>query len=134
MEVQLGQTRVLAVVKGEITQPYPDRGNEGSLSIFTEFSPMGDPAFEPGRPSEVAVELGRIIDRGLRYFSHIITKSAQVLFTSLSSSCLLWSVSAIRTLNSIMEWQREQGRGYGVAMYFVRAFGMGHPGGYPHSG
>jgi exosome complex component RRP45 len=29
---------------------------------------MGDPAFEPGRPSEMAVELGRIIDRGLRYF------------------------------------------------------------------
>lgn len=68
VEVQLGQTRVLAVVKGEITQPYPDRGNEGSLAIFTEFSPMGDPAFEPGRPSEMAVELGRIIDRGLRCF------------------------------------------------------------------
>lgn len=63
----MGQTRVLAVVKGEITQPYPDRGNEGSLSIFTEFSPMGDPAFEIGRPSDMAVELGRIIDRGLRY-------------------------------------------------------------------
>lgn len=78
MQVQLGQTRVLAVVKGEITQPYPDRGNEGSLSIFTEFSPMGDPAFEPGRPSDMAVELGRIIDRGLRCFSQIITKSAQV--------------------------------------------------------
>jgi exosome complex component RRP45 len=66
-EVQLGQTRVLAVVSAQLVQPYPDRPNEGTLAIFTEFSPMADPGFEPGRPGEMAVELGRIIDRGLRY-------------------------------------------------------------------
>jgi len=27
---------------------------------------MADPSFEPGRPGESAVELGRIVDRGLR--------------------------------------------------------------------
>ena len=81
VEVHLGHTRVLCVVSGQITQPYPDRPNEGSLAIFTEFSPMADPAFEPGRPSEMAVELGRIIDRGLRYFS---SKSKNyVLFCSI---------------------------------------------------
>ncbi|KAG0610823.1 hypothetical protein M758_7G094400 [Ceratodon purpureus] len=79
VEVQLGQTRVLAVVKGEITQPYPDRGNEGSLAIYTEFSPMGDPAFELGRPSEMAVELGRIIDRGLRESRAVDTESLCIL-------------------------------------------------------
>ncbi|KAF2291856.1 hypothetical protein GH714_035865 [Hevea brasiliensis] len=65
-EVQLGQTHVMGFVTSQLVQPYRDRPNEGSLSIFTEFSPMADPSFEPGRPGESAVELGRIIDRGLR--------------------------------------------------------------------
>eukprot|EP00897_Mesotaenium_endlicherianum_P003395 jgi/Mesen1/3083/ME000183S02134 len=66
VELQMGQTRVLAVVTAELGQPYKDRPNEGSLSVFTEFSPMADPEFEPGRPGEAAIELGRIVDRGLR--------------------------------------------------------------------
>lgn len=47
-------------------QPYLDQPNEGILVVHTEFSPMADPTFEAGRPGENAVELGRIIDRGLR--------------------------------------------------------------------
>ncbi|WOL00913.1 exosome complex component RRP45A-like [Canna indica] len=65
-EVQLGQTHVLSYVTSQLVQPYRDRPNEGSLSIFTEFSPMADPSFEAGRPGEFAIELGRVIDRGLR--------------------------------------------------------------------
>ncbi|GER41076.1 exosome complex component Rrp42 [Striga asiatica] len=65
-EVKLGQTRVMGFVTSQLVQPYRDRPNEGTLSIFTEFSPMADPSFEVGRPGEFAVELGRIIDRGLR--------------------------------------------------------------------
>ncbi|XP_038879560.1 exosome complex component RRP45B-like isoform X3 [Benincasa hispida] len=65
-EVQLGQTHVMGFVTAQIVQPYRDRPNEGTLSIYTEFSPMADPSFEPGRPGESAVELGRVIDRGLR--------------------------------------------------------------------
>lgn len=78
-EVQLGQTRVLAVVSAQLVQPYPDRPNEGTLAIFTEFSPMADPGFEPGRPGEMAVELGRIIDRGLRESKAVDTESLCVL-------------------------------------------------------
>ncbi|XP_006647360.1 exosome complex component RRP45A-like isoform X2 [Oryza brachyantha] len=65
-EVQLGETRVMGYVTAQLVQPYKDRPNEGTLAIFTEFSPMADPAFEPGRPGESAIELGRVIDRGLR--------------------------------------------------------------------
>ncbi|KAA0051235.1 exosome complex component RRP45A-like isoform X1 [Cucumis melo var. makuwa] len=65
-EVQLGQTHVMGFVTAQLVQPYRDRPNEGTLSIYTEFSPMADPSFEPGRPGESAVELGRVIDRGLR--------------------------------------------------------------------
>nr|CAB3446844.1 unnamed protein product [Digitaria exilis] len=65
-EVQLGETHVLGYVTAQLVQPYRDRPNEGTLAIFTEFSPMADPAFEPGRPGESAIELGRVVDRGLR--------------------------------------------------------------------
>ncbi|KAL5208116.1 hypothetical protein ABZP36_032551 [Zizania latifolia] len=65
-EVQLGDTRVMGYVTGQLVPPYKDRPNEGTLAIFTEFSPMADPAFEAGRPGESAIELGRVIDRGLR--------------------------------------------------------------------
>ncbi|ONK77481.1 uncharacterized protein A4U43_C02F6980 [Asparagus officinalis] len=65
-EVQLGETHVMGYVTSQLVQPYRDRPNEGTLSIFTEFSPMADPTFEAGRPGESAIELGRVIDRGLR--------------------------------------------------------------------
>ncbi|KAG6407553.1 hypothetical protein SASPL_130545 [Salvia splendens] len=65
-EVQLGQTRVMGFVTSLLVQPYRDRPNEGTLAIFTEFSPMADSSFKVGRPGESAVELGRIVDRGLR--------------------------------------------------------------------
>lgn len=78
-EVQLGHTHVMAFVTAQLVQPYRDRPNEGSLAIFTEFSPMADPSFEPGRPGESAVELGRVIDRGLRESRAIDTESLCVL-------------------------------------------------------
>ncbi|XP_042486428.1 exosome complex component RRP45A-like isoform X2 [Macadamia integrifolia] len=78
-EVQLGQTRVMGVVTSQLLQPYRDRPNEGTLSIYTEFSPMADPSFETGRPGEFAVELGRIIDRGLRESRAVDTESLCVV-------------------------------------------------------
>lgn len=33
---------------------------------------MADPSFEPGRPGEFAVELGRLIDRGLRWLVELV--------------------------------------------------------------
>uniref|UniRef100_A0A803Q9H9 Protein ECERIFERUM 7 n=1 Tax=Cannabis sativa TaxID=3483 RepID=A0A803Q9H9_CANSA len=78
-EVQLGQTHVMGFVTGQLVQPYRDRSNEGTLSIFTEFSPMADPSFEPGRPTEAAIELGRVIDRGLRESRAVDTESLCVL-------------------------------------------------------
>lgn len=86
-DVQLGDTRVMAFVSGQLVQPYMDRPSEGSLSIFTEFSPMADPSFEPGRPSEFAVEFGRIVDRGLRESRAVDTESLCVV-----AGKLVWSI------------------------------------------
>ncbi|XP_065879020.1 exosome complex component RRP45A-like [Euphorbia lathyris] len=86
-EVQLGHTHVMGFVTSQLVQPYRDRPNEGSLSIFTEFSPMADPSFEPGRPGESAVELGRIIDRGLRESRAVDTESLCIL-----AGKLVWAI------------------------------------------
>lgn len=67
VEVWIGRSRVMAVIKAELVAPFSGRPNEGSLFVNTEFSPMADPSFEVGRGSGIAaVELGRIVDRGLR--------------------------------------------------------------------
>lgn len=86
-EVQLGQTHIMGFVTSQLVQPYRDRPNEGTLSIFTEFSPMADPSFETGRPSESAVELGRIVDRGLRESRAVDTESLCVL-----AGKLVWAI------------------------------------------
>ncbi|KAG4972847.1 hypothetical protein JHK87_029668 [Glycine soja] len=86
-EVHLGQTHVMTFVTAQLVRPYRDRPNEGSLSIFTEFSPMADPSFDPGRPSDAAVELGRVVDRGLRESRAIDTESLCVL-----SGKLVWAI------------------------------------------
>ena len=65
-EVRLGQTSVLATATAELVEPYPDRAAEGLLQFFVEFSPMASSVFEPGRPSEPAVELMRLLERTIR--------------------------------------------------------------------
>lgn len=86
-EVQLGQTHVLGFVSSQLVQPYRDRPNEGTLSIYTEFSPMADPSFEAGRPGEFAIELGRVVDRGLRESRAVDTESLCVV-----AGKLVWAI------------------------------------------
>ncbi|PWA79919.1 3'-5'-exoribonuclease family protein [Artemisia annua] len=86
-EVQLGQTQVIGFVTGQLVQPYRDRPNEGTFAIYTEFSPMADPSFEPGRPGDSAIELGRIVDRGLRESRAVDTESLCVI-----AGKLVWAI------------------------------------------
>ncbi|XP_020584738.1 exosome complex component RRP45B-like isoform X3 [Phalaenopsis equestris] len=89
-EGPLGEAHVIGFVSGQVVQPYRDRPNEGTLAIFTEFSPMADPAFEPGRPGEFAIELGRLIDRGLRNLIDTANIAAlAALLTYRKSECTL---------------------------------------------
>ncbi|MDI9644228.1 MAG: exosome complex protein Rrp42 [Candidatus Verstraetearchaeota archaeon] len=64
--VSIGGTKVVAGVKFEIGDPFPDIPNEGVMQVGAEFVPFASPDFEPGKPDEVAVELARVVDRGLR--------------------------------------------------------------------
>ncbi|AEM39600.1 3' exoribonuclease [Pyrolobus fumarii 1A] len=64
--VKLGNTMVLAGVKMDITQPFPDTPDEAVLVVHAEFVPLASPVFEPGPPDENAIELARVVDRALR--------------------------------------------------------------------
>lgn len=64
--VKLGETEVVVGVKLNVGEPYADTKNEGVLIVNAEFTPMASPDFESGPPGEDAVELARVVDRGLR--------------------------------------------------------------------
>lgn len=64
--VLLGKTEVLAGIKIEVGTPYSDTPNEGVLTVNAELVPLASPTFEPGPPSENAIELARVVDRGIR--------------------------------------------------------------------
>ena len=64
--VRLGKTEVLVGTKVEIGEPYSDTPNEGVLAVNAELVPLASPTFEPGPPDENAIELARVVDRGIR--------------------------------------------------------------------
>ena len=64
--VRMGDTIVLAGVKFQIMQPYPDRPNQGGLMCSADVRPIAGRHWEAGPPSPEAIELGRVVDRGIR--------------------------------------------------------------------
>jgi exosome complex component RRP42 len=64
--VRLGKTEVMVGVKIEVGEPFPDVPNEGVLTVNAELVPLASPTFEPGPPNENAIELARVVDRGIR--------------------------------------------------------------------
>jgi len=64
--VRLGKTEVLVGVKIGLGAPFSDRPNDGVLTVNAEFVPLASPEFEAGPPKEEAVELARVVDRGIR--------------------------------------------------------------------
>jgi exosome complex component RRP42 len=66
VRVKFGETEVLAGVKMAVTTPYPDSPNEGTFMTSAELHPMASQQFDIGKPGIESIELGRIIDRGIR--------------------------------------------------------------------
>ena len=66
VRVKFGETEVLAGVKMAVTEPYPDSPNEGTFMTTAELHPMASQEFDIGRPGIEAIELARVIDRGIR--------------------------------------------------------------------
>tara|TARA_Y100000031_G_C8238007_1_gene394312 strand:+ start:2020 stop:2793 length:774 start_codon:yes stop_codon:yes gene_type:complete len=64
--VKIGGTELIVGVKTEVMEPYPDAPDQGSIMVGTELLPLSSPEFEPGPPSIKAIELSRVVDRGIR--------------------------------------------------------------------
>ncbi|AEH24077.1 exosome complex protein Rrp42 [Pyrococcus yayanosii] len=64
--VKLGNTQVLVGIKLDLGEPFPDTPNMGVMTTNVELVPLASPTFEPGPPDERAIELARVVDRGIR--------------------------------------------------------------------
>ncbi len=64
--VKLGNTQVLVGVKVDMGEPFPDLPDRGVITTNVELVPLASPGFEPGPPDENAIELARVVDRGIR--------------------------------------------------------------------
>lgn len=69
--VQYGDTKVLVGIKLQKGAPFSDSPGEGVIMTGMEMNPVASPEFEPGPPKEDAIEMARIVDRGIRE-SHAI--------------------------------------------------------------
>ena len=64
--VRLGKTEILVGVKIGTGKPFADVPDKGVLTCNAELVPLASPSFEPGPPGAQAVELARVVDRGIR--------------------------------------------------------------------
>jgi len=64
--VKIGNTEVVVGVKVDLAEPYTDSPEEGAMMVTAEFNPLASDKFESGPPSAAAIELARIVDRGIR--------------------------------------------------------------------
>jgi exosome complex component RRP42 len=64
--IELGNTKVLVGIKVTLEEPFSDTPDKGKLTVTAELVPVASPLFEPGPPNENAIELARIVDRGIR--------------------------------------------------------------------
>jgi len=65
-KVKIGNTQVVAGIKMDIGDPYQDSPDKGVMMTAAELIPLASPDFESGPPREDAIELARVVDRGIR--------------------------------------------------------------------
>ncbi len=64
--VRLGKTEVVAGVKMDVSEPYTDHEGEGTMITTLELLPLSSEEFDYGPPKIDAIEIARIVDRGIR--------------------------------------------------------------------
>jgi len=72
--VKMGNTDLIVGVKMNPGTPYPDKTDQGVLMTGAELKPMAHKSFAGGPPSSEAVEIARVVDRGIRESKMIDTK------------------------------------------------------------
>lgn len=115
--VKLGKTEVYAGVKLDIMEPYTNSEEEGTMMVTVELLPLASEKFQSGPPSIQAIELARIVDRGIREsgmidFSKLCIKKGEKVWCvmidiypinddgNLIDACALAAVAAVK--NAVM--------------------------------
>ena len=85
-QVYLGNTAVIAGVKTSLDRPYRDTPDRGNLIVNAEFLPLASPYIELGPPNENAIELARVVDRGIREsgmvdMSKLVVKAGETVYS-----------------------------------------------------
>jgi exosome complex component RRP42 len=129
-KVTLGNTQVLVGVKLQTGTPFPDSQDEGVIITNLELNPIASPEFEPGPPREEAIEMARVVDRGIRESGAIdikklcitVGESVWIVFIDvhilnddgniIDASCL----AAIAALMTTMVPNEQQGLGENVPL------------------
>ncbi len=112
--VKIGKTEVLAGVKLSMEKPYPDTPDEGCLIVGAELLPLSNPEFESGPPGQFAIELARVVDRGIRESNAIdkkklcITKGEKVWtvcvdIITINDDGNLFDASALATIAALQD-------------------------------
>ncbi len=110
--VQLGETIIMTGVKMSLGTPYPDSPTNGNLMVGAELLPLSSPDFDTGPPGIQAVELARVVDRGIRESHAIDTKklcitpaeqvwSVAVDIVSINDDGNLFDVSALAAIAAL---------------------------------
>jgi len=64
--VKIGGTEVVAGVKLDLGTPYSDRPDAGTIMVNVELVSLASTKYEAGPPDINAIEMSRVIDRGIR--------------------------------------------------------------------
>jgi exosome complex component RRP42 len=84
-EVRLGESFIITGIKYDVGTPFPDSPDEGVATCMTEFIPFASPMFESGPPDIDAVEVARVVDRGIRHgdcidYKKLCIKSGELVY------------------------------------------------------
>src|SRR3990167_2098841 len=84
--VIIGKTEVIAGVKLQLGEPYPDSPDKGNLMVSGDLLPLASPRFEMGPPDFPAIELPRLVDRAIREsgmidLSKLVIKEGEKVWT-----------------------------------------------------
>ncbi|MEM1941837.1 MAG: exosome complex protein Rrp42 [Candidatus Nitrosocaldus sp.] len=100
--VSLGNTQVIAGIKVEVDEPFPDMPDKGLFICNAEVLPLASPYAEPGPPDEDAIELARVVDRGIRE-SEMIALDKLVLMSGKKVYAVFADVSVLNSDGNLFD-------------------------------
>jgi len=111
--VKLGKTEVVAGVKMDVGEPYPDNEENGTMTTTLELLPLSSEEFDYGPPRINAIEIARIVDRGIREsgmidFSKLCIKPGEKVWNifidmySINDDGNLLDASALAAISALM--------------------------------